>query len=317
MKRRDFLASALGAAAGTLTWRGAGADAGACCSGRATGRLRLDAGSQRPAGIRFGYAAITWGGDDVRAIDDIAALGFRGVQLRASAVTRWGERPEELRDLLASRGLTLVALSSGVVRIDPAHEADDVALHLRHARFLRAAGGLYLQVVDERPRNREITSADYTRMGRLLTEIGRRTADLGIPLGYHNHMGNLGQAPDEVARVLDAADARFVKLELDTAHYQQAGGDPAAAVRQHAGRLLFLHVKDLESPRPGGAPDSYRFVELGRGRVDLRAFFTALQQIDFQGWAIVELDAVPDAARTPKESGAMARRYLESIGFTI
>jgi inosose dehydratase len=143
-------------------------------------------------------------------------------------------------------------------------------------------------------------------MGRLLTEIGRRTADLGIPLGYHNHMGALGETPDQVARVLDAADPRFVQLELDTAHYQHAGGDPAEAVRRYAGRLLFLHLKDLDA--------SDRFVELGRGRVDFKAVFAALDATEFDGWAVVELDSVPDPARTAKDAGAIARRYLEAQG---
>ena len=143
-------------------------------------------------------------------------------------------------------------------------------------------------------------------MGHLLTEIGRRSADVGILLGYHNHMGALGQSPEEVARVLDAADPRLVRLELDTAHYQQAGGDPAEAVRQHADRLLFLHIKDLDM--------SDRFVELGRGRVNFTAVFAALDAIGFDGWGVVELDSVPDGARTPKESGAIARRYLEAAG---
>jgi len=40
--------------------------------------------------IRFGYAAITWGGEDERAIDDISALGFPGIQLRASVLTGFG-----------------------------------------------------------------------------------------------------------------------------------------------------------------------------------------------------------------------------------
>jgi inosose dehydratase len=295
MNRRDFLASGLGAVA------------------LASGFRR---GSE-PEAITFGYAAITWGGKDRQAIDDIAAVGFRGIQLRANAVTEWGERPAELKELLASRGLTLVALSSGALRLDPAFEQDDLALHVRHARFLRDAGGLYLQILDERPRGRPVVEADYRRMGALLTELGRRTADLGIPLGYHNHMGNLGQAPEEVARILEAADPRFVKFELDTAHYAQAGGDPGEAVRQYADRLLFLHVKDVESPRPGQGQGSYRFVELGRGKVDLPAFFTALRRAAFQGWAIVELDAPVDPARSPKQSAAYARTYLETQGFKV
>lgn len=267
---------------------------------------------RRQAEIRFGYAAITWGGNDRQAIDDIAEVGFRGIQLRASAVDAWGGRPDELKDLLAARGLTLVALSSGLVRLDPAHEEEDLALHLHNARFLRDAGGLYLQVLDERPRGRTVAPDDYRRMGVLLTELGRRTADLGIPLAYHNHMGNLGQAPEEVARVLDAADPRFVKLLLDVAHYTQAGGDPAVAVRRYADRLVFLHVKDVESPVPGEGPQSYRFVELGRGNVDLPAVFAALQRADFSGWAVVELDGPVAPERTPKDSARHARTYIET-----
>jgi inosose dehydratase len=282
MKRRAFLVSGLSLAAGAA-WHP----------------------TRAPARLRFGYAAITWDGNDRQAIDDIAALGFPGIQLRQSAVATWGDRPEELKDLLAQRGLTLVALSSGVVALDPAAEVDNLAMHVRHAQFVRAVGGHYLQVLDERPRGRDPVPDDYRRMGRLLSALGRRTADLGISLGYHNHMGNLGQAPDEVARVLDAADARFVRFQLDTAHYQQAGGDPAEAVRRYAGRLLFLHLKDLDAAN--------RFVELGRGKVDFKAVFAALDAIGFDGWAVVELDRVPDAARTPKESGAIARRYLEAL----
>lgn len=295
MNRRELLATGLGA----LALLGAGVRRG---------------GARNPR-IRFGYAAITWGGDDRRAIEDIAALGFRGIQLRASAVEEWGGRPRALRDLLADRGLALVALSSGTLGLDPAREAEDLERHVRHARFLRDAGGLYLQVLDQRPRGRDPTPDDFRRLGSLLTELGRRTADLGIPVGYHNHMGALGEAPDEVARVLDATDPRYVRLILDTAHYQQGGGDPAAAVREYGDRLLFLHLKDLEAPLPGQGPGSYRFVEMGRGKVDFPAVFAALERVRFEGWGIVELDAVPDDARTPKESGAISRAYLEGLGF--
>lgn len=297
MDRRTFFETGLAGAA--LPWLG-----------------RFDFGGHA-ARIRFGYAGLTWRGDDRTAIDEIAAAGYRGVQLRTAAIETWGERPTDLKELLAARNLTLVALSSGIVRLDPAVEAEDLALHVRNAQFVHDVGGLYLQVLDERPAGREPVADDYRRMGRLLTEIGRRTADLGVPLGYHNHMGFLGQAPEEVARVLDAADPAFVHLQLDTAHWVAAGGNPAAAVTEHAGRLLFLHLKDLERPVPGGAPDSYRFVELGEGSVDLPAVFAALGRIDFDGWGVVELDPRQDAPRTPRESAILSRRYLEAHGFSM
>lgn len=270
--------------------------------------------SGQGAGPRFGYAAITWGGNDRAAIDDIAAVGFRGIQLRGSAVTTWQDKPEELKELLARRGLSFVALSSGSVSVDPAVEATQLATHARQAEFVRRVGGSYLQVTDDRPRGREVTAEDYRRLGRLLTEIGKRTADVGIPLGYHNHMGALGQAPDEIARILDAADPRYVKLELDTAHYQAGGGDPVEAIRTYANRLLFVHLKDLQQPIPDRATPAYRFVELGRGRVDVPGVLAALSTAKFTDWIIVELDAVPEPGRTPKESALIARAYLEGQG---
>jgi inosose dehydratase len=264
--------------------------------------------------IRFGYAAITWGGNDPQAIDDIAALGFSGIQLRDSAVKRWGEKPDELKALLASRKLTFVALSSGSVTSDSAKLDANLARHVENARFLQRAGGLYLQVTDERPAGREPVADDYRRTAWALTELGRRTADVGIPLALHPHMGALSQSPAEIARILDAVDSRLVRLELDIAHYLQGGGDPVQAIREYATRLLFLHIKDVESPVPGGKPDSYRFVELGRGKVDMPGVFTALQSVGFDGWGIVELDDVPDKARSPRESAEISKQYLRGLG---
>src|SRR5262249_4274329 len=160
---------------------------------------------------------------------------------------------------------------------------------------------------------RAITADDTTRLGRLMTEIGKRTADLGVPLGYHHHMNSIGERPEHVDQILDAADPRYVKLELDVAHYQQGGGGPIAAIRQLHERLLFLHINDVESPVGGavnGQP-AYRWVELGRGTVNLKGVFAALRDVRFRGWAVVELDSVPDKARTPKASAEINQQYLE------
>ena len=271
--------------------------------------------SELPAvdAIQFGYAAITWGGDDERAIEDISALGFPGIQLRANVLTRYGLRPAALREQLAAHRLTFVALSSGNVSIDPLAESRVIEEHVSHARFLRDAGGLYLQLIDERPSGHEIVSADTERLGRLLTEIGKRTADLGIRVAYHPHMGSMGEKPNEIDRILDASDPKYVGLLLDVAHYQVGGGDPVAAVRRHAERLLFLHIKDVHMSAPSGNGPSYQFVELGRGSVDLPGVFAALRDVRFRGWAVVELDSVPDKTRTPKESAAISKRYLEDV----
>ena len=263
--------------------------------------------------IRFGYAAITWGGNDVQAIKDVGEVGFRGIQLRSPILKDFGDKPKELASLLKKHKLEFVALSGGGPRNDAYIAAEEIATQVKHATFMRAAGGLYLQMTDSaRPKNRKPESKDFEALGRLLTEIGKRTADLGIPMAYHNHMGSLGEGPDEVDALMDAADPKYVKLLLDVAHYAQGGGDPARAIRNHRDRILFLHIKDVESVTPTAESRSnYRFVELGRGRVDLPGVFRALKEVKFRGWGIVELDSVPDKSRTPKESAIISKKYIE------
>jgi inosose dehydratase len=274
--------------------------------------------SDAPAEIRIGYAAITWGDNELQAIEDISALGFRGIQLRANAIKDF--QPGQLRDILEKHRLIMVALSSGNVHIDTAQKAADIALHTANARFLHDAGGLYLQLVDQEPKSQQITAADYKYLGSVLTEIGKRTADLGIVLGYHNHMNSLGERPEGLARLLDAADPRYVKFELDIAHCVEGGGDPVKAIEQYRDRLLFLHIKDVEDlePGPGSSKPNQRFVELGRGKVDIPGVFKTLRAINFRGWAIVELDRVPDNSRTPKDSAIISKKYLEEkLGVTL
>jgi inosose dehydratase len=271
-----------------------------------------------PSEIHFGYAAITWGGNDRQAIEDVAAVGFRGIQLRSNSIAEFGS-PAAVRDVLSQRELKFVALSSGDLLSDPAAAKKSIVEHTAHAKFLRDAGGLYLQIIDNRPKGRPAIPADFKLLGKALTELGKRTADLGIPLGYHNHMGSLGERPEELDQVMSFSDPRYVKVELDIAHYFQGGGDPVKAIEKFSDRLLFLHIKDVERlPAAKDTQRSYRWVELGHGLVDIPAVFEALRKLNFRGWAVVELDGVPDNAHSPKEAAAANKQYLqEKLGLTV
>ncbi len=262
--------------------------------------------------IKFGYAAITWDGNDTQAIKDVSEVGFRGIQLRANILKEFSDDPKKVADLLQQYKLQFVALSGGGPRGGADfNEAEVIDTQVKQTKFLKAAGGLYLQMTDSaRPKGRNPSAEDFKKLGHALTEVGKRTMDLGVPLAYHNHMGSLSQGPDEMDAVMDAADPRYVKLLLDVAHCAQGGGDPAKAIRKYRDRIQFLHLKDVESTSGTGSA-AYRFVELGRGRVDLPAVFAALKEIKFHGWAVVELDRVPDSSRTPKESAIISKKYLE------
>lgn len=267
-------------------------------------------------GIRFGYTAMTWGEQERQAMDDIASAGFPGIQFRANAVTDF--KPAELKDLLAQHKLTFVALSSGDVSLDEP-EADQIKKHVANAQFVKDSGGLYLQVLDRlKAYPRTATPDECKRLGNLLTEIGKRTADLGIPLCYHNHLNTLSQMPGNLDQILSNSEAKFVKLELDTAHCVAGGGDPAQVIEKYHDRLLFLHLKDVIDKPSDTTKYPFEWVELGRGKVDLPGVFAALDKVGFRGWAVVELDRVPDKTRTPKECALISKAYLEQkIGVRV
>jgi inosose dehydratase len=301
--RRDFLTTIGAATVGAASWPAAAGARGAPAA--------------EPAAFRFGCHTMTWGDDYVAGLTDIAKAGFKGVQLRANAMARFGDTPEALEALLAQRRLEFACFSSNNVLIGADREAETLALHEKNARFVGAAGGQHLQVTDERPRDRVPTSDDRKRTGGLLTTLGHRTAAHGVKLVYHNHMGNLGERPEEVAEVLAASDPAVVGFLLDMAHYTQAGGDPAHAIRTHRSRLTLVHAKDVRTipVAPGGPPNAraFQFVELGRGRVDLPGAFGALREVGFKGWVVLELDAVPDMGGSATASMLTSKQYVEQV----
>jgi inosose dehydratase len=279
-------------------------------------RLKAEATGVTAEGrIRVGYAAITWGGDDTKAIEEVSEVGFKGIQLRASAFDAFGSRPAVLRDLLAKHGLTFAVLSSGNLKYQPTDRQAQIDLHLSHAKFVRDAGGQMLQVIDEKPKDRPVGAGDYEALADMLNTLGARTSAIGVPLVYHHHMNSTGEPPAAIEAIMAASAASSVGLLFDIAHYQQGGGDPVAAIRRYGKAIKVVHLKDV---RPIDAAPGYQWVELGRGRVDVKGCVAALKDIGFDGWAIVELDRVVDTGGSPKASAAANRDFVvKQLGLTV
>lgn len=269
-------------------------------------------------GLKLGYSAITWGGNDVLAIEEISALGFKGIQLRSNVMKEYGSKPEELLALLKQHKLELVMFSGGNANINTGNDQAVIDNLVKTARFVKALGGKDIQITNSsRPKTGAPTTQDLQAYGRLLDEIGKRTLDFGVQVNYHNHMHQLGETPEEVEVILASCDPKNVKLELDVAHYHQGGGNPAEAVRKYRSRLNALHLKDVRPKTGATDARAYTFVELGQGQVDLPGVFKALQEIRFKGWGIIELDAVPDKSKTPRQCAEITKAYLKKQGFKI
>ncbi|WP_409012513.1 sugar phosphate isomerase/epimerase family protein [Dyadobacter sp. Leaf189] len=296
--RRDFIKTA-GIAAATLL----------SASSRAEYLLKK-------GDIRIAYSSITWGGKDEQAITELAGLGFRGIQLRANTFGPYRNKPSELKALLEKNNLTLAMFSSGNVETDPAKLQSTIDTHVAHASFVKALGGNALQLTNSlRPKDRLPTTEELKKLAEVMNEIGKQTADLGVQAVYHNHMNQLGETPEEVDVIVQAMNPKYIKLLLDIAHYKQGGGEPQDAVIKYKNILHSLHLKDT---KPAETKNGYKFVELGQGRVDVPAVFASLEKIKFKGWAVVELDGVPDPEKSPLVCAEINKKYItESLKYPL
>jgi len=273
----------------------------------------------RNAKISWGCSIITWGNETEKGIQEIASLGYKGIQLRSNLVKEYGEKISELKALLDQHQLVVPVFSSGGVSIDKAKEKETIETHLNNAKFLSQIGGRYLQLTTEgRPKDRIPTTEELQRLSMLMNEIGKRTNEFGIMPVYHNHMDQLGETPEEVDIIVENCDPQYVNFLLDIAHYFQGGGDPAKAIIYHKEKLKVLHIKDV-ADLVGDEKRTYQFVELGQGKLNLPDIFNALEEIQFEGWCIDELDGIPKGSnRSALECHQITKKYIEeTLGYKL
>ncbi len=202
----------------------------------------------------------------------VAAIGYAGVELAGPN----GLEAAELRDLLAELNLRPCGAHIGLGEFEHNLEAV-IAYH-------QGLGNPYLGVpaLPAELRN----PAGFRQVAAAMNRIGAEVKAAGMALYYHNHAFEFEGAAGE--RGLDIlygeTDPELVKLEADVYWYAYAGADPAALIRQYAGRFPLIHLKDMV-----GEGQARTFAEVGAGHIDLRAVMDAGEAQGAE-WFIVEQD---------------------------
>ena len=268
--------------------------------------------------FKIGYHTSSWGDKTSQAIDEISELGYRGIEIGRADYEKYASRPAEFKELIASKKLAVVSIATGDVSINPGAEKQEIAERLGMAKWMKDVGGLYLQATDNARAKVGVNDLDdYKKLGRRLNEIGKRCFnEFGVKLGYHNSMNSMGERRLEVDRIMNESDPKFVWAVVDLAHMQAAGGDPVQFTRDYINRMAYTHFKDvlLQKSQAGldGRPlkPKYDFVELGQGVVNIPGTLQIMKDYRYQGWIVIELDR-PPLGRTPKESAAISKRFVE------
>ena len=282
-------------------------------------------------------APISWGICEVpgwglqlpveRVLTEMADLGFTATELGSEGYLP--SDPSELSSVLQNHNLDLLAAFIPVLVHDPA-EADETMRRVEaNAAMLQAAGATYFNsspvtTWDWAPR-RELSKAEWDHTMLMFARIEEVTEAHGLTQVLHEHVGTIVETKEEIQRVVDNSDIRFV---LDTAHFAVGGYDPVDFVKAHADRVGLVHIKDCDLGVAKKLNDGELslmeavqggiFPTVGRGDLDIDRVITSLEQGGYDGWYVLEQDVAitggePLAGEGPVEDVKASVDYLRGL----
>jgi inosose dehydratase len=236
-------------------------------------------------------------GSTEEALRDISSAGYASFELFDGNLLQYADRKDELRFLMQSLHLEMVAVYSGANFIYPDIWGEELAKIGQVARLAADFGATYLVVGGGAVRSTGTVDQDYQQLRQALEKAAELAHQTGLVASYHPHLDTCVQAPDQLEKLFKYTG---IGLCPDTAHVQAGGGDPAAIIRHYANRVNYVHLKDIKQ----GV-----FVPLGQGEQNYHQILTALKDIGYDGWITVELDSFPD----PKRGAEISKTFIQQV----
>jgi inosose dehydratase len=291
--------------------------------------------------FRVGSAPDSWGvwfPDDprqtpwTRFLDEIARAGYEWLELGPH-----GYLPADagiLRGELEARGLRPAGGTAGGALH---RRAELPAIRDRMLEVARLASELgagyvvflpamYRDLSDGREPEPAELDADQWRAlvegaGHLASVLFEET---GMRFVFHPHAESHVETDEQIRRFLAGTDPGRVGLCLDTGHVAYAHGDAPRLIREHAGRIWYVHLKAVdpgvlaqaEAGRLSFAEAVRRDVmcEPGLGVPALDDLTDALGSLPAGTFVIVEQDLYPCDFDRPYPIAARTRKTLQAAG---
>ena len=255
--------------------------------------------------IHFAMGGAIFGAFTAESVQLIAKHKLPGVEPYRGGVSAWLDKPEALKDLLDEHSLQLITASNGgpgqsTEFIDPSKRTETVADHVAFCRdFLKVFGCTHFKINMGRRPTAATTAAEIRAIAETITEIGKRTLEMGVTIAPHPHIWGPIERPEEVRALLDQTDPNIVSWIPDTAQLNLGGGDPVQLISDYYDRLAAVHWKDSKASYHGYTgptptkemhTEEILYKDLGAGGVDHPAIWKMLVDRGYQGWITLDLD---------------------------
>ena len=271
--------------------------------------------------VKIGISPIAWQNDDMpdmtadytmeQALRESREIGYTGVE-------RGQRMPHDTNGLRAYLDANDIALCGGwcsgnLLVNDLATEIAAITQQVDQFIALNAPCIVYAECsntvqgnitvpVNSRPK---LSRAEVLAYAAKLSDVAKWSADRGMPMAYHHHMGSIIESEDDVNALMQGSTPDL-HLCFDTGHLLFGGGDVLATLKRWGDRVHHVHFKDIrpEIVKDVRANDrsfldaviAGAFTVPGDGCIDFQAVANQLKAMDYAGWIVVEAEQDPAKA---------------------
>jgi sugar phosphate isomerase/epimerase len=140
--------------------------------------------------------------------------------------------------------------------------------------------------------------------------IEKMVQEYDIQIAIHNHpLPSKYARPDTVLKAVKGLDPRIGSC-ADTGHWMRTGVDPVEALKMLEGRILDVHLKDLEEFGVHETKD----VPFGQGKGKIREVLEELTRQNYHGYLAIEYENQKESMN-PSPSIQKGIEYIQSITY--
>lgn len=284
--------------------------------------------------IKFGHTAITWDvGEIEQAIEAIAACGYWGTETFGWVLESWHNEKKDLKAVFDQHDLELTSLYVHTDMVNPANQKEDMDKVMEWVELYEPYNSPIVIVGSKGIDRKSFSIKEHLpHMVETLNELAKRIEDRGKICCFHPHTGTAVETEEEIRRIMEAVDSKVVKFAPDSGQIGKGGSDPLQIIKDYHEMLGMVHLKDyiggpIEFNEEGKEIDKTGFLgytPLGEGALDIEGIVKYLEEIDYDGYASVELDgnqwSQTSKGKTmvsQKEALEISKQFLQNLGYTF
>ncbi len=198
----------------------------------------------------------------------MAALGYQSVEMCSPPgyeSSGFGPlmklKAKEMKQIINDAGLIFPSSHYGMAEFrEHLEERIEFALESGQTQMVLSSFGL--------PKN--ATADDWKKAADELNQVGRKSKDAGIQMGFHNHHGEFEKIDGTLIYeiLLKQFDPELVKMQFQVA-VVNIGYKAQDYFRKYPGRFISAHLADWSEEKKAAVP-------VGQGMVDWKDFFASL-----------------------------------------